>query len=549
MYSHRSTARPLSAALLLAVLFTAPATASADVTGVGATPGSALERLLQTEPAKIGTLTVEAGPLRNLYQARKYAPLWPAGPRRDTLLAALASSSRDGLDGYVTPAITERLTVAADDPRALELDVLLTDALLRYADDLSQGRIDPADAGHLWQHRRPDVDPAAMVRSLVEGEDLQAALDSLAPAYPAYRKLRDALPRLRDLQKAGGWPQVPAVGKDSIKPGMEHAEVIPAVRKRLTVTGEFTGADKDSPVLDAELVEAVKRFQATHGQESDGVVGRGTAAAMSVTVDQRIDQVIANLERWRWLPRKLEALHLFVNIGAQELRLVKDGETLLQTRVVVGKPTHRTVAFKAAVSSITLNPPWNVPDSIATKEILPELKRNPDYLVENRLKIVGAFPADRPESEGLGIDWHSYSRFPYQLRQVPGRDNSLGVIKFNMPNSNDIYLHDTPSKGLFSRARRAFSHGCVRVQDPVRLAATLIGKDDHTPEAIKRRIDTGQTQTLHLSQPIPIYLFYFTAWVDSNGVLQVRDDIYDYDRGISSQLAKMRQKVVQAAKN
>lgn len=546
MYSHRSTARPLSAALLLAALLVAPAAANADVT---ANSGSALERLLLTEPAKIGTMTVEAGPLRSLYQARKFAPLWSAGPRRDTLLAVLNAAPRDGLDGYVGAAITERLGAAAGDPKAMELDVLLTDALLRYADDLSQGRVEPDDADHLWQHRRPDVDTAAMVRSLVEGDDLQAALDALAPAYAEYRKLRDVLPRLRDLQKAGGWPQVPEVGKDSIKPGMEHAEVIPAVRKRLTVTGEFTGADKDSPKLDDELSEAVKRFQATHGLDADGVVGRSTAAAMSITIDQRIEQVIANLERWRWLPRKLEPLHLFVNIGGQELRLVKDGQTLLQTRVVVGKPTHRTVAFKAAVSSITLNPPWNVPDSIATKEILPELKRNPDYLVENRLKIVGAFPSDTPESEGLGIDWHSYSRFPYQLRQVPGRDNSLGVVKFNMPNANDIYLHDTPSKGLFSRARRAFSHGCVRVQDPVRLAATLIGKEDYTPEKIKQRIDSGQTQTVHLSQPIPIYLFYFTAWVDGDGVLQVRDDIYGYDRGISSQLAKMRQKSVQAAKN
>lgn len=541
MYSLRSLARslPPHAAVFTALLGFSTA----------AYAGPSLEALLGTgATVKIATHDVSGDRLRPIYQAQQFRPLWPAGPRRDRLVAVLGAATGEGLDAasYLTPAITERQ--AAGDAKADELDVLLTDAVARYAADLRIGRTTPDEADHLWQHSRASFDSAGFIAQLLQADDTLGPLDELAPPYMGYRRLRDSLAAMRQTQQAGGWPSMPTVGKDSIKPGMQD-DRIAMVRKRLKATGEFTGTDLDGTTLDDELSEAIKRFQTRHGLDADGVVGQSTAAAMAVTVDQRIDQIIANMERWRWLPRKLEAAHVFVNIGGQYLQLVKDGEVVFQTRVVVGKPTHRTVAFRAAITSVTLNPPWNVPDSIASKEILPELKKNPDYLVENRLRIVGAFPPDSPESDGVGINWHSYSRFPYQLRQVPGRDNSLGVVKFNMPNGNDIYLHDTPSKGLFQRARRAFSHGCVRVQDPLRLAATLIGKDDYAPDRIKERIQGGVTQTVQLSKPLPIYLFYFTAWVDNDGMLQLRDDIYGYDRGISSQLAKKRQKLGPVAKN
>lgn len=545
MYSLRSIARSLPCAALLAAVLAVPAVAQpSDAAGGG------LERLLHGDTTKVGSQELDAQRLRALYQARQFKQLWPAGARRDRLIEVLAAAAREGLDAnaYLTAAIKDRQAATNGDAKAGEVDALLTDALMRYATDLRSGRVAPDEAEHLWQHNRTAFDAATFVQQLAKADDGLAALDELAPPYAGYQRLRDALAKLRDLKTAGGWPAVPAVGKDSIKPGMED-ERLPAVRKRLAVTGEFTGSDLDSTTLDDELTEAVKRFQLRHGLEADGVIGRGTAASMNISVEQRIEQVVANMERWRWLPRKLEPMHVFVNIGGQYLQLVKDGEIVLQTRVVVGKPTHRTVAFKAAISSVTLNPPWNVPDSIASKEILPELKKNPAYLVENRLKIVGAFPPEAPESEGMGIDWRGYSRFPYQLRQVPGKDNSLGVIKFNMPNSNDIYLHDTPSKHLFQRARRAFSHGCVRVQDPLRLAATLIGKEEFVPDKIKGRIDAGGTQTVQLSKSVPIYLFYFTAWIDSEGMLQLREDIYGYDRGILSQLAKRRQKTALLAKN
>lgn len=505
-----------------------------------ATP--ALEALLAgAGPVRVATAEVNDA-VRAVYQARQFEPLWPAGPRRDRLLAVLGDAASEGLDAdaYLTPVLRDRLAAGAAD----ELDVLLTDAALRYAHDQRVGRIGPDQVDVDWQHARNTFDTVAFVAKLAQSDDQLSPLADLAPPYMGYQRLRHALANMRKLQQAGGWPAIPAVGKDSIRPGMQDDRV-PFVRKRLKVTGEYTGTDLEGTTLDDALSHAIMRFQAHHGLDVDGVLGRGTAEAMSMTAEQRVNQLAANLERWRWLPRRLEPQHVVVNIGGQYLELVKDGEVVLQTKVVVGKPDHRTVAFRAAITSVTLNPPWNVPDSIASKEILPELKRNPDYLAHNRLQIVGA---SAPDSDA-DIDWHSYSRFPYQLRQTPGVGNSLGVVKFNMPNGNDIYLHDTPSKGLFQRARRAFSHGCVRVQDPVRLAATLIDKEDYAPDKIKDRIKGGNTQTVQLAKPLPIYLFYFTAWVDSDGKLELRDDIYGYDRGISSQMAKLRQKVTQNDKN
>lgn len=538
MYSLRSLAcsfpAPAIAVLTALLSFSSTASANADLEAMLSVGGT----------AKIATVAVNTDALRVIYQAHQFEPLWPAGARRDRLLTVFGDAAKEGLEAetYLSPTIKQ--DIAAGPTKANELDVLLTDAVMRYASDLRIGRVDPITADHLWQHSRQTFDAAAFAAQLALADDSLALLADLPPPHEGYRRLRDALAALRVRQAAGGWPSVPAVGKDSIKHGMSD-ERIPFIRKRLAVTGEFTGTDMDSPILDPELSEAVKRFQSTHGQDPDGVVGHGTAAAMAETVDQRIDQVVASMERWRWMPRQLEPNHVFVNIGGQYLQLITDGTVALQTRVVVGKPTNQTVAFRAAITSITLNPPWNVPDSIATKEILPLLKRNPGYLAANRLQIVG----DNSESDGAGIDWHGYSRFPYQLRQTPGTGNSLGVLKFNMPNGNDIYLHDTPSKGLFMRARRAFSHGCVRVQDPLRLAATLIGKDDFTPEKIKQRIADGQTRTVPLAKPLPIYLFYFTAWVDSDGTLQMHDDIYGYDHSIMAQIAKKRQKLVDVAKN
>lgn len=535
----RSGLAPLAAAVFALSVPEAPSHATAAPPGAVAAPASLLQRLIEApaETLRIAGAELDAESLRDLYRSRAFQPIWQGDARRETLLAMIDGAGREGLDpgAYHLSAIKARL--GAEGEKAAELELLLSDAALRYGRAMRLGRVDPAAAEQDWQHARPGFDAVAFLRRLAKDEPT-AALDALAPPYAGYVQLRAALDRYRDLRKAGGWPKVP--GGEPLKPGAEDDRV-PAVRARLAATGEFAGGDLESRLFDEELTAAVQRFQARHGLEPDGVVGRGTLATMNVPVESRIGQIVANMERWRWLPRSLEKRHLAVNIASQTLEAVEDGAVSLSTRVIVGKPTHKTVLFRAVMASVTLNPPWRVPASIASKEILPELKRNPGYLVANRLKILG-FEPGTPESEGIGINWKGYSDFPYQLRQDPGEDNSLGRIKFNMPNANDIYLHDTPSRNLFAKARRAYSHGCVRVEEPLVLAAHLIGKPDVTPAALQEMIDSGGTQQVMLAKALPIYLFYFTAWVDSDGLVQFRDDIYGYDKALGAALSRARGK-------
>lgn len=520
---------------VLAVVGTTWATSALADVAKGATPPApaVISRLLDgsSPVVKVAGQELSAEPLRNVYVSRGFQPVW-APERREKLLGRIAAAAEEGLDASAYHLAAIKALAGGEGEKAMQLDLLLTDAMLRFGRDMRMGRVDPTEAEQDWQHPRPSFDAAGFFAKLVKDD---AAMDGLAPPYAAYEQLRRALAKFRDLRQAGGWPTV--VGGDSVKPG-EDNERIPQVRARLAVTGEYSG-DLGGTVYDEALQQAVKLFQQRHGLEPDAVIGRGTVAAMNVSVDARIAQIAANMERWRWVPRALERRHIAVNIAAAQLQAVEDGKVTMATRVIVGKPTNKTYSFRAVISSVTLNPPWNVPASIATKEILPELRKNPGYLIANRLKIVGGgFAPGSPEQDGIGIDWRRYKSFPYQLRQIPGPENSLGRVKFNMPNEHDIYLHDTPSRNLFARSKRTFSHGCVRVQDPVKLAALVLDKPALTPEKLQEMIDQGETQILNLAKPVPIYLFYFSAWVDEDGAIHFRDDVYGYDKALRSALAR-----------
>ncbi len=524
-------ARRAAMTAAIAAALAAPASASAP-------PSLIIQRLLVgSEPAvTVAGLTLEAAALRGLYGPGAYTPLWTAS-QRDALIAALENAGAHALDkrAYRLESLRELRGAAG---REAELDVLLTATALRYLGDLRHGRVDPAGAGHDWQLRRPAFDAAALLREVLGGDDLER-LDAMAPAYGAYGRLAGLLADYRAIRDAGGWGTVPTGA--TLRPGDRDPRVL-HLRRRLAAGGDWNGGDTEDPaVYDAPLVAAVRRFQERHGLEVDGLVGRNTLAAMNVAVEARMGQIAANMERWRWMPRSLERRHVAVNIAAQRLEAVEDGKVALATRVVVGKPANKTPIFRAAISKVTLNPPWRVPYSIADKEILPALWRDPGYLIANRMKIVGAFPEGSPESDGIGIDWRRFANFPYSVRQLPGPGNALGRLKFEMPNGHDIYLHDTPSRHLFETARRAYSHGCVRVQDPLRLAALLLGKPEFTPETLQEMIDAGATRTVAVDRPAPVYLLYFTAWIDESGVAQFRDDIYGYDKALIEALGRSRQ--------
>jgi murein L,D-transpeptidase YcbB/YkuD len=286
---------------------------------------------------------------------------------------------------------------------------------------------------------------------------------------------------------------------------------------------------------------AVIRFQRRHGLNADGVAGKGTQLAMNVTAAERLNQAIATLERLRWTNRDFGKRHIFVNLADYTVQVVDNGVTLFEERVVIGQSEdHQTPEFSDQMTYLVVNPTWTVPRSIATKEILPELQENPSYLGDNNMELLRYDDGEAPNP--LMTDWHSYTEntFPFLIRQQPGEDNALGRVKFMFPNEFDIYLHDTPSRDLFSKQRRAFSHGCVRVRDPMRLARVLLGLSvAEADERLAKPLESGIQTRMQLAEPIPVHLTYRTAWVDESGQVQFRDDVYGRDARIRAALRRL----------
>lgn len=532
--------RVASFTLLLVLLLAIRPAAAQDLT-------AAIEERLDlaaAAAAEDGAAGQEMAALRQFYAARAFQPLWiDAGgvnAKARVAAAALAAADLDGLEpqDYAATAIAERLS-AADPVGQAELEVLLSRAVAQYAADMMAGRLVPASIDDELR-----IDPARPGAATVLGAvnsvpDLAAYLASFAPQTPNYARLKQALADYRAIAAKGGWSRVPE--GESLKPGMTDARV-PALRRRLIEAGDLA-ADVAVPAetalaYDPVLEAAVKRFQWRHGLDQDGVVGAKTVAAMNVPVEVRIDQILINMERRRWMPDDFGTRYVFVNMADFELKVVDGPKTILDTRVVVGTPFHRTPVFSGMMTYVVLNPYWNITPTIAKNEILPKLRKDAGYLQKNDIVVLsdwtdGAVPVD-PGT----IDWSQVSArsFPYKLRQEPGEHNALGRIKFMFPNPYNIYLHDTPSRQLFQEAVRSFSHGCIRVQNPVDLGAVLLAADGWTKEKLDAVIASGEQKVITLGQPIPVHLTYLTAWVNKDGSVHFRDDIYGRDKRLVSAL-------------
>ena len=340
--------------------------------------------------------------------------------------------------------------------------------------------------------------------------------------------LESALAHYQQLAAQGGWPQVP-VGP-ALHEG-ERDERILLLKERLVASGDLAAPPDQGDLFDGLLKEAVQRFQARHGLTADGVVGTRTLTELNVPIGQRIQQLAASLERCQPLPSLLEPRHILVNIADFTLKLYEDGELRLSMPVIVGKTYRQTPVFTGSISSLVLNPSWEVPHSIATKDLLPKIKKNPGYLSQSHFRVFQGWKTSE-EINPAGIDWAtlSPSRFPYRLRHEPGPDNALGQVKFLFPNPYDVYLHDTPSQALFQKDTRTFSSGCIRLARPLDLAVYLLqGTSLGSMEALNAALSREKTQTVAIPTPIPVHIAYMTAWVDREGIIQFRPDIYNRD--------------------
>ncbi len=469
--------------------------------------------------------------MRRFYQKRQYQPAWSDvnGPRpqAEQLAQAVgAVAATEGLDPrrYHSERLAGLLARMKEDKslespeaqhRLADLDVEMTFVYLTLAAHTAIGRVQPETLRIHWEDQSRNVDLDARLEKALQSEDVAASLRSLAPPNPRYARLRDALARYREI---GNWPKVPG----GLEKGARGAGVL-ALRNRLTAEGDLPPVPEGQqpvPVFDDAVAQAIARFQQRNGLEPDGKLGEDTLAELNVPVQARIKQIEINLERWRWLPNTLGDSYVWVNVPEYRMELYDEGRKALDMAVVVGKQQSQTPVFSDMMEHMELNPEWNIPSSITEGEILPKLASDPSYLARNNMEWVG---------EGAN----------QRLKQRSGPDNPLGQIKFMFPNEHDVYLHDTPADHLFAKEDRDFSHGCIRLERPVQLGEYLLrDKPEWRGTKVREAIVSGEHRTVKLPKKLPVHILYFTAWVEDNGVVHFRKDVYGHDQKLAAALAE-----------
>jgi L,D-transpeptidase YcbB len=506
------------------------------------------DQLRALKSLKIGEAHVTSAiVVPDFYERRQFQQAWGRSSAVEELLRTIHDSEADGFDprDYHLSAL-ERLrreleaTPTPAPAMRADFDILLTDALVRLAYHLIFGKVDPERLDPRWNLSREihGFEPSVIIQRVqqaLDSESLYQALANEKPQHPFYSELKAALATYRAIKAAGGWPQIPA--GPTLKLGMQDQRM-PLLRQRLIITGDLAPTTSDQGLsYDSTVEAAVKSFQQRHGFTADGNLGPATLAALNVPVEARIQQLRANLERARWVLHNMGDTHIVVNVAAYYAYYMKHGEIVWQGRTMVGKPYRQTPLFKAEMTYLVFNPTWTVPPTILAEDYLPALRRNPGYLNSKGLKVVDRAGRVINPSQ---IDWAQYSpkHSPYMLRQDPGPKNALGRVKFMFPNDHAVYLHDTPSKSLFSRTDRAFSSGCIRVENALELAKLVLnGEGEWDQKAIDRALRSGKTRNVFLHEPIPVFLLYWTAWVGADGRVNFRHDLYDRDKVVQRELA------------
>lgn len=426
-----------------------------------------------------------------------------------------APSHGFGPDEFATAPMAALLKSKNPQSRRQGQDLLIA-ATLRYAQSVHAGRLAPADFLYEWGLRPPSYDPAPDFAQAVADGRLEPWLASLPPPYPGYDNLRHSLEVYRSLADKGGW--IPFVSDVDLKPGVTDPRVA-VLRTRLSVEDSAVPT-MPAALYDDGLTQAVMRAQKRYGLEPDGVAHKSLVAALNVPVDERVQQIIANMERWRWLPPQLPADRIQVNIAAAVLTVFQNDTPALSMRAVTGRPGDETPMLQSEIRSIVLNPPWNVPSTIAAKELWPKEKAHPGYLARNDYRVITS-----PDGS-------------VRLQQRAGNKAALGHVKFDFDNKYGVYLHDTPSHGTFAKYSRMVSHGCVRLEKPVVLANALMAGDPRwTPEAIEGAISDGDTVRAQLPKGMAVFLFYWTAYAGPDGQTNFRGDPYGWDQALMARIA------------
>ncbi len=460
----------------------------------------------------------------------------PWGPlvQADGLLEALRGLTIDGLkpedygvnalaatiDSLRNPAGKGRPIVR----RQADLDIALTAAFLRSARHLLAGRVAIKKADANWQVLTQVGNLAGLLEMALSTNQVRQTLLGLRPRRVEYRRLQGARLELLELASRGGWPQIPSTTLS----GRLDRKLTALLHRRLLLSGDA----EDS----GDLKLALSRFQRRHGLSVSGRLDSASVATLNVSVQQRIAQLELNLERWRWLPHTLGSQYILVRIADFELDVVESDKIDLSMRVIVGKPDTRTPVFSSEMTHLVFNPYWRIPPSISTEEVLPKLAKDPGYLERHQIHILPPVAATSAISGGE-LDLRAIQMGTSMLVQSPGGTNPLGRVKFAFPNPYNIYLHDTPAGELFGRNMRDFSHGCIRLERSLDLAVYLLrDRPEWSRARIEQVLDSGENVQAYFSRSVPIYLLYWTAWVDEEGKTQFRKDIYDTDTKVNRAL-------------
>jgi L,D-transpeptidase YcbB len=476
-----------------------------------------------------------AGDIRRFYRDRKYAFAWFEHDgiieQSNNLYARVQQTEDDGLEQPLP--YQERFAELMDRPNKKatreELELMLTSQYLSLATIAWKGVSEKEQKRLGWFIPRKKLSYTQFLDSMLQ--DPSDSFLEQEPVNPLYQALREQLKRYTEIDSTTNWSKIPDI-KKPLKPG-DTSFVIPAVRERLTVLGDLNKNSDTGNHYDDALESAVIRYQDRHGLKNDGVIGNAMIHDLNVPVSERIEQIAVNMERSRWLPQQFttKPSYILVNIPEYKLHVIENSKEIWNCNVVVGDTGNKTVVFTGMMNHLVFSPNWNVPESIVKDEIIPSMEKDPEYLVKQDLEITG-------ERNGLPV-----------VRQKPGAENSLGLVKFMFPNTHNIYLHDSPAKELFNRNTRAFSHGCVRVSEPDRLASYVLrdmpGWDE---QRIDEAMNSGEEKYVTLKTKVPVFIVYFTAWVDNAGVLNFRKDIYQNDARLARMILNHNLRATAAAK-
>lgn len=476
--------------------------------------------------------------LKAFYVSTNEAPIWIKGSQvsrqAHEFLKILLQADKEGLNPltYHTKLL-EELLKKKEAKDLIDLEILLSDALATYASHALFGQFHP-ETGRLFIPKEEDLlQLKKVLQEVALNQDVKSIVAKLFPQNLAYFRLKGALYRYQKIAQKNDWHRVTDGPKLTLG---DTDNRIGSLRERLYREGDLDtlASEKEKNYFDNDLDDALRRYQKRHGLLEDGVFGKSTLAAMKVLPEHRVCQIRVNLDRLRALNRvERGGRYILINVPAFKLQVIENHSPVLEMKVIVGRRDRKTPFFQSQITSIILNPHWYVPKSIAIKDKLPDIQKDPDYLAKHQMKLIQGSGEEAVEVDPQTVDWTLMTpeNFNYRIVQDPGKQNALGTLKFMFPNKYDVYLHDTSEPQLFQKEVRSLSSGCIRVEKPLELAQyVLSGSEEGSKERISLMIDSGAQKVILLPERISIYTTYQTAWVDEGGEINFRNDIYRYDQ-------------------